>query len=811
MTNKLISTYYTTRYNVAKNTNLYVTSTGGVGGTGLQFAVVANYACSITNDGRVDAGLNGYHTLSTGIEMEGGGSLVNGSSTYTGALIKGQIGVDFFAAGNVTNFGTIESVLPIYSSSFNYAGIFFQDGGSVTNGSAAGGAALVEGKVGILSESAAGTVSNFGTITGLQGSGVWLLAGGNVTNGTIRDQSASIAGYTGVQDGLGAVINYGTINGDSATGYGIQLAAGGTVRNGVASDPGALIEGGEGVNIAGTAAGTVNNFGTIEGQGGASTAGVTLAAGGLVSNGSGADTTALISGYQGVDIAGTAAGTVNNYGTVKGLGGAYEEGVAISGAARVFNGVAGLIEGGEGVALGGGGVVHNDGTIRGEANFQTGGAGVELSKGGLVYNGAASDRSALITGDYGVFGQGAAGTVDNLGTIASDYQSAGVELTDGGSVANGSIRNAAALITGYEGVKLVGAASLANFGTVSGIGGYGVFLDGAGESVVNGSAGHTRAVITGYQGVQVYSGAVTVNNFGTIGGYGGTALSIYTGGGGSVFLEVEAASAFEGAVLGNAASTLDVASGTGTLSSLSGTAVTVSGSMATTTFSGFGTVEVGAGASFTLTGKATLLAGQTLASAGMLTATGAVASAGVLETLGGTLIVSGAVTGSGSATISGGTMDFTSSFNQAVTFGSTGTLELAQSQTYTANVTGFSKTGATSLDLVDIGFVSSTEATFSGTKTGGVLTVTDGTHTAHISLKGNYLTSTFIASSDGHGGTIVVDPKAKGGAAAPPNPSTHPLIAAMAALGAPGAVTVRQADGPLAHAPLIAGPHVMMA
>jgi hypothetical protein len=36
--------------------------------------------------------------------------------------------------------------------------------------------------------------------------------------------------------------------------------------------------------------------------------------------------------------------------------------------------------------------------------------------------------------------------------------------------------------------------------------------------------------------------------------------------------------------------------------------------------------------------------------------------------------------------------------------------------------------------------------------------VTDGTHTANIALLGNYLASTFVTSSDGHGGTAIVDP-----------------------------------------------------
>ena len=109
------------------------------------------------------------------------------------------------------------------------------------------------------------------------------------------------------------------------------------------------------------------------------------------------------------------------------------------------------------------------------------------------------------------------------------------------------------------------------------------------------------------------------------------------------------------------------------------------------------------------------------------------------------------------------------------------TTGLARSQTYTASISGFSKNGKTSLDLADIGFVNSAEATFSGTTKSGVLTVTDGTHTAHINLKGNYLSSTFVASSDGRGGVVVADPKPR--AAATP---AHRFIAAMAGMGAAG-------------------------
>ena len=46
---------------------------------------------------------------------------------------------------------------------------------------------------------------------------------------------------------------------------------------------------------------------------------------------------------------------------------------------------------------------------------------------------------------------------------------------------------------------------------------------------------------------------------------------------------------------------------------------------------------------------------------------------------------------------------------------------------------------------------------------GGTLHVTDGTHSGNIALLGNYMASVFVARSDGHGGTSVVDPPALGG------------------------------------------------
>jgi hypothetical protein len=120
-------------------------------------------------------------------------------------------------------------------------------------------------------------------------------------------------------------------------------------------------------------------------------------------------------------------------------------------------------------------------------------------------------------------------------------------------------------------------------------------------------------------------------------------------------------------------------------------------------------------------------------------------------------------------------------FDQAVTFTGSGALDLGQSRMFTQTVTGFSTRGKTTLDLEDIRFVDAGEATFSGTASGGVLNVTDGAHTAHITLKGDYRGVTFVASKDGAGRTQVVAQKAMAFAA-----PVDAFISAMAGLGSPG-------------------------
>jgi hypothetical protein len=92
----------------------------------------------------------------------------------------------------------------------------------------------------------------------------------------------------------------------------------------------------------------------------------------------------------------------------------------------------------------------------------------------------------------------------------------------------------------------------------------------------------------------------------------------------------------------------------------------------------------------------------------------------------------------------------------AVTVDPGATLELANPATFTGTVSGLIPGNYLDLDGFDPNTIQ--PPIFVGTSAGGTLTVADATHSANIALVGNYLTSTWVAASDGHGGTIIHDP-----------------------------------------------------
>ena len=108
-----------------------------------------------------------------------------------------------------------------------------------------------------------------------------------------------------------------------------------------------------------------------------------------------------------------------------------------------------------------------------------------------------------------------------------------------------------------------------------------------------------------------------------------------------------------------------------------------------------------------------------------------------------------------------GTLELPLTYAGPVAFaGSTGTLQLDDSLGFSGTVGGMS--GQDIIDLRDINFSTVHSPTYSGTSTGGTLTVADGAHTAEIALSGNYLASSFVPSADGAGGVDVVDPPTAG-------------------------------------------------
>ncbi|MBR1207472.1 MULTISPECIES: Ig-like domain-containing protein [unclassified Bradyrhizobium] len=114
----------------------------------------------------------------------------------------------------------------------------------------------------------------------------------------------------------------------------------------------------------------------------------------------------------------------------------------------------------------------------------------------------------------------------------------------------------------------------------------------------------------------------------------------------------------------------------------------------------------------------------------------------------------------------GGSLELAGAASGAITFGkNTGMLILDQSTKFTGNIVGLSGNGDPTasdiLDLRDIAYGAGTRVSYIGNTSGGELTVTDAqNHAAHLNLTGDYTRMTFALSSDGHGGTFVIDPPA---------------------------------------------------
>jgi probable HAF family extracellular repeat protein len=103
-------------------------------------------------------------------------------------------------------------------------------------------------------------------------------------------------------------------------------------------------------------------------------------------------------------------------------------------------------------------------------------------------------------------------------------------------------------------------------------------------------------------------------------------------------------------------------------------------------------------------------------------------------------------------------LDLTSPYAGTVSYAnSTGTLKIETSSSFTGTIAGQLATTDV-IDLADISYASLQTPTYSGNNSPGTLTVSDGTHTAHLAFSGNYSLASFQTSNDGKGGTKVIDP-----------------------------------------------------
>jgi hypothetical protein len=161
-----------------------------------------------------------------------------------------------------------------------------------------------------------------------------------------------------------------------------------------------------------------------------------------------------------------------------------------------------------------------------------------------------------------------------------------------------------------------------------------------------------------------------------------------------------------------------------------------------------------------------------IANSGTMQSTGAggliinsdIANSGLLWADGGNITIHGNVSGSGSAIIDGSAvLEFTGADSSSVIFHSaTGELILDHSADFTGTISGFSGdgtlTGSDLIDLRDINFSSLEQSSYAH----GVLTVSDGTHTANLDFNGDYQLANFKFVDDGQGGTTVYDPPVTG-------------------------------------------------
>lgn len=426
--------------------------------------------------------------------------------------------------------------------------------------------------------------------------------------------------------------------------------------------------------------------------------------------------------------------------------------------------------------------IVNDGTIRAAVSdvggVKHGKVGITLNDGGHVVNGGTADTGALVYGLTGIEVLRHAGTVVNFATIRAGGEF-GIVLGAGGTITNGSARDTHALIVGEIEVAGTGASSVTNFGTIEAA---------AGSDALAISGG--RALVIAEPGA-VFDGVVN-------GGTGGSTFELAAGIGSFANLaEITSFAEIEVAAQGTWQLTGSEAVGAGTtlavLGRLDSAAVlSVAGTVDNTGFvalgggltlggNSTGRFDNQSGGTLDLTASERLAtvggAGSGIGNQGLVEMTGsgtatlaaAIANGGTIAAAAGTLTLAGAVTGTGLIEIDGGAVlqaRGAVAATQLVLFAGSGAeLALLAPAAFKAQLAGFGRTDR--LDFRTILEGSKTKVHYAK----GTLSVTDGTHTASVTLLGQFAAAGFATASDGNGGTLVTytpPPSVRPGSLAPP-------------------------------------------
>jgi fibronectin-binding autotransporter adhesin len=530
--------------------------------------------------------------------------------------------------------------------------------------------------------SSAWTVVNQGgvSVAGTTGIGIDLMLGGYVGNSGVISAPTGVA----ITGAVGTVTNSGTIQATGTSSYGVSLSSGGNVTNANTANPFVQLEaiqGSRGVYIGGAGGNTLVNAGTITGTGGTA---VSLAgSGNRVIIGPGAVFTGSVNGGTGNDTLELAPRSFFGNGTLSGLGTKYVgfSNVTVDAGARWV--LAGANTVAAGVTLSNafsltnsgtltvGGIVtdagkfQNTGSIAGTLTVTTGGYLLNVAPGTItgVTNGVTLTGASKVR-NTGLITAGASGTAIALGqgesVLNAGYPFGVIEAGQYGVYAAfgapGTVFNtgliAATANTASSGgaIKMLSGGTVQNFGTVNGYGATAIYLKNSSGTVLN--QGTILSSSSNGPGVFLQAGGTIVDS-GTITSGNGTAISF--GGTGSNRLVLYSSYVFGGKVVGGGSSgatnTLELTGGYAHATAVIAGTITGIG----TEFIGFGAVVVDAYARWTLAGSNTLGSGASLTNQGTLVLSGALSGAGgVVEAGPGPLIVTGSESYTGGTTIEAG-------------------------------------------------------------------------------------------------------------------------------------------------------------